>query len=101
MEKVRKDGKVAVLYSPNYGPGWYTYDYQSRDMVFDKEIIETILDGDFEKADKLGLEKYPDENRGLVHLRVYWIEEGAQFEIEEFDGSESIHVIGSREYFVA
>ena len=25
MQKVIRDGKVAVLYSPGYGAGWYTW----------------------------------------------------------------------------
>jgi hypothetical protein len=33
MEKVIRDGKVAVLYSPGYGAGWYSW---NRDQVRDQ-----------------------------------------------------------------
>ena len=32
MEKVIRDGKVAVLYSPGYGAGWSTWCYND-DLV--------------------------------------------------------------------
>ena len=34
-------------------------------------------------------------------LEIEWIEEGTKFEVEEYDGYESIHIIGSRSYNIA
>lgn len=44
MEKLEKDGKVAILYSPGFGAGWSTWNSEWADqLVFDKEIAEAIL----------------------------------------------------------
>ena len=38
---------------------------------------------------------------GADHLVVEWLPKGTQFEIEEYDGWETLHVIGSRVYMEA
>jgi len=102
MEKYIKDGKVAVLYSPGWGAGWYTWNQDYPDIIFDREIVEAVLDGDNEKARTIAERKYPQVySRGARDLQIEWLEPGTLFEIEEYDGNESIHVIGSRTYLEA
>jgi hypothetical protein len=102
MDKYIKDGKVAVLYSPGYGAGWYTWNQDHPEIVFDKDIVAAVLEGDKNKAEKITKEKYPGVyTGGADDLEISWLHPGTEFEIEEYDGNESIHIIGSRRYLVA
>jgi hypothetical protein len=103
MKKMIRKGKVAVLYSTGYGAGWYTWNYdEGTDIVFDRDIVQAVLDKDFEKAKDIASKKYPNAYLGGVYnLKVAWIDKGSEFEIDEYDGAESIHVIGSRKYLKA
>jgi len=102
MDKMIKDGKVAILYSPGFGAGWYTWNSDHPEMVFDKEIVSAILQNYKDKALSLAAVKYPEAYLGgLDGLEVMWLDEGSQFEIEEYDGSESVHLIGDKKYLLA
>ena len=35
MNKLIRDGMVAVLYSPDYGSGWYTWNQDDPEILFD------------------------------------------------------------------
>lgn len=101
-EKMRKDGNVAVLYSPGYGAGWFTWNSSHPGLVFDREIVEAVLAGDRDAAAEIAERKYPDGYfGGADDLKVMWLKEGSAFEITEYDGFESVHVIGDHEYLVA
>jgi len=103
MSKLEKDGKVAVLISPGFGAGWSTWNTEIRDaLLFDPEIAQAVLDGDKKKAASIAERKYPDGYFGGARdLTVEWLDKGTVFEVEEYDGRESLHVIGSRDYAVA
>ena len=103
MNKLEKDGKVAVIISPGFGAGWSTWNSEFRDtLLFDAEIAQAVIDGDKAKAMKLAMEKCPGlYPGGAGGLMVEWIDKGSVFEVEEYDGSESLHIIGSRDYSVA
>ena len=105
MNKLEKDGKVAVMISPGFGAGWSTWNSEFRDtLLFDAEIAQAVIDGDKAKAAQLAMEKcqglYGGAG-GAVGLMVEWIDKGSVFEVEEHDGSESLHIIGGRDYPVA
>jgi len=105
LNKVIRDGKVAVLYSPGFGAGWYTWnslrgesEEQSMSLIFDPTIVELIEkrngenrldinDKIVERAEKLLPEGYFG---GVDDLAIAWLPEGSQFTIDEYDGSESI-----------
>ena len=38
-----RDGKIAVLISPGYGAGWYSWNTEHRECIFDKDIVELVL----------------------------------------------------------
>lgn len=105
MNKIEEHGKVAVLYSPGYGAGWSSWsgDHEiAKAMCMDARIVSAFLSGGYQSAEKAALELFPDiYTGGAKDLKVEWIEKGMQFEIQEYDGSEGIHVIGSQQYFVA
>jgi hypothetical protein len=101
-EKLRRDGKVAVLYSPGFGAGWSTWNTDEPGLLFDSEIAEAVLNGNRAEALAIAGRKYPHAYLGGIEtLRVAWLNEGDQFEVEEYDGNEGIHVIGQGSYFTA
>ena len=60
MNKLEKDGKVAVMISPGFGAGWSTWNSEFRDtLLFDAEIAQAVIDGDKAKAAQLAMEKCP------------------------------------------
>lgn len=100
MEKVIRNDKVAVLYSPGYGAGWYTCNTKYPACIFHPKIVELVEQG---KRDEITSElceelfcsdKEPKDGYfytgGACDLQIEWIEEGTEFEITEYDGFESI-----------
>ena len=91
MEKVIKNGKVAILYSPGYGAGWSSWS-EDETKLYNPKFVEAIEQG------KTGVElveladiEYPDAyNGGAKDLEIEWIPIGTPFTIDEYDGSESI-----------
>jgi hypothetical protein len=104
-EKLIRGGKVAVLYSPGYGAGWYTWNEghsDARGLVFDKELVQAVLDENIDLAIEIAKRKYPDcYTGGAKDLKVAWLEEGEQFEIREYDGSERIECHGHKVWLEA
>ena len=95
MEKVIRDGKVAVLYSPGLGAGWYSWN-DSQDCLFHPEIVALV------EADKRNeiTQKLCDRlfgktfcSVGAMDLKIAWLPVGTAFSIEEFDGAESIMTV--------
>lgn len=104
MNKLEKDGLVAVLICTSYGAGWSTANApEHRDvLLFDADIVQAVLDGRWKEVSRLAHEKTPGcYAASAAYLEVCWVPRGAQFEITEYDGCESLHVIGSREYITA
>lgn len=100
MNKMIRDGRVAILLSPGYGAGWSTWNYTYPECVFDPEIVQMVLDNkpwqeiaDFAEA------KYDKDDDGLgfytggaSDLVVKWIPVGTKFRIHEYDGNESLEI---------
>ena len=107
MEKVIKDGKVAVLYSPGWDGGWYTnhkdkrllfhptlvkaievykenpsfYDTQRKNGVEDK--ITQMLKAEF-------LSNWASLRFRICSLEIKWVPVGITFTIYEYDNSEQV-----------
>lgn len=91
MEKYQRDGMVAVLYSPDYGAGWSTWNPDYPDMVWDPGMVELILEDRREEMMTYAMLKWPDAYfGGLDNLTVAWVHVGERFIVDEYDGSESI-----------
>jgi hypothetical protein len=101
MKKIERDGKIAVLVSYGYGAGWSSWspEYQET-LCMDADIVQAVLDGDKAKAVEIAQEKCGDffYGGGAEGLQVEWVEKGMKFEIQEYDGNESLHIIGERSY---
>lgn len=103
VTKLIRGDQVAVLYSPGFGAGWTTWNSDDREVLcFDHEIAQAVLDGDKARAAQIAAHKCPGAYLGGAdQLRVAWVPRGTLFEIEEYDGSETLHVIGQRDYLPA
>ena len=93
-------GQVAVLYSPGYGAGWFSWENEEG-LLFDKEIVEHVLSGNFDAAAKYAEDKYGAYAGGASQLKIAWIYPGTQFNIHEYDGSESIEYEYDKKWITA
>jgi len=93
MDKVERDGKIAVLYSPGYGAGWYSW-HNKEELIFDPVVVQMVEENRREDIPEYVKNKYPGEylyTGGAPDLRIEWVPKGNRFEIHEYDGSESFH----------
>lgn len=94
--KVVKDGKVAVLVSPDLGSGWFTANSEYPELLFHERLIEAAEQGvkDIEPVIHL---MFGEDNDictlGWKNVEVKWVKEGTRFYIEEYDGSETLLLI--------
>jgi hypothetical protein len=93
MMKLNENGNVAVLYSPGFGAGWYTWNTGSPELIFDPTIVKFVEKEKWEELKVYVELKYPEiYTGGMQDLKVEWIPEGTLFKINEYDGSESIEL---------
>jgi hypothetical protein len=91
MLKKIENGLVAVLYSPGYGAGWYSW-HDIKELLFDPKVVDMVL----EKTSAETIELYCQEVYGVHYyngasdLEVAWVPAGTEFIVEDFDGNESI-----------
>ena len=92
MQKVIRDGRVAVLYSPGWGAGWYTWNQDHPECLFDPDVVSWVEQGKQDSCPdleaKYGWEYFYDG--GAHDLVIKWIPQGVQFRIDEYDGNESV-----------
>lgn len=104
MEKFIKDGKIAVLYSPGFGAGWSTWNYETGEKcVFSPEIVQKVINGEDiteEFCEQLFGVDYVC-TLGCEKLKIKWLDPGTQFVIEEYDGSESIILLDVIQHYTA
>ena len=102
MNKLVRDGMVAVLYSPDYGSGWYTLNRNHPELFFDPAIVQLVEEDKFDELKTYVTLKYPNiYEGGMWELKVAWIPEGAMFRINEYDGDESIELKDDMDWFTA
>jgi hypothetical protein len=90
MEKVIKDGKVAVLVSNDWGSGFHTYG-APLEAIFNPQLVELIENKNYNEAMEFIEKTYPNVYAyDITGLCVEWVEEGREFYITEYDGLESI-----------
>lgn len=101
MEKVIRDGKVAVLVSHGWGAGFYTWG-APLEAIFDPKLVELVEQEKFDDAVDYVQITYPDAYAGGVReLDIVWVPEGAKFIINEYDGSESIQLMDETDWLTA
>lgn len=104
VDKVIRDGKVAVLISPGYGIGWSTsVPTKLREiLLFDKRFVEAceaqVIDIDplteVVLGDCFDFNYYSDfYSGGWCNVEIVWLDEGTQFAVLEYDGCETVALI--------
>lgn len=102
VNKLIRDDKVAVIYSPGFGAGWFTWNPDLQELIFDPEIAAMIVDDNLDKLETYITLKYPEAYLGGVStLKVKWIPVGTKFRIVEYDGSESIEIKDDLDWITA
>jgi hypothetical protein len=91
MQKKTVDGKVAVLYSPGFGAGWYSW-HDIEELLFDPKVVDMVLEKTSAETIELYCKTvYGDHYyAGSCDLEVAWVPTGTEFVIDDFDGNESI-----------
>ena len=91
MQKKTVDGKVAVLYSPDFGAGWYSW-HSVEELLFDPKVVDMVLEKTSAETIELYCKTvYGDHYyAGSCDLEVAWVPTGTEFVIDDFDGNESI-----------
>lgn len=103
MDKVVRDGKVAVLISPGFGAGWYTW-HGIEELLFDPVVVDMVENGRVSEVETYVNKKYPDEHPyfgGVEELVVKWVPQGERFRIEEYDGSEKLRLESQEKWLSA
>ena len=103
MNKVIRDGKVAVLYSPGYGAGWYSWNWNHPECVFDPNVVAMVEAGQYDQIEAYCKTAYGTELYlgGAEQLKIEWIPVGTKFRIDEYDGYESIEYGQDTDWLVA
>jgi hypothetical protein len=107
LNKVVKDGKVAVLYAPVYDHGWYTRCSDVEQLLYDPTVVSWVLAGKPESM-RPSIEVYVEikyHDDGLSHnlrqLEVSWLPIGTFFRVDDSDGWEAVYVYNASDYHVA
>jgi hypothetical protein len=102
MDKIVRDGNVAVIYSPGFGAGWSTWNQQYPEMVFDPVIVGYLESRELDKISTYVAMRYPEAYvGGLTDLTIEWVPLGSEFRIDEYDGNESIEIKDKINWFTA
>jgi hypothetical protein len=101
MDKFIRNGEVAVLFSPDYGAGWFSWG-APEEAIFDPELVEAVKAGDYAQAEVIAERKWPDTFRGGVsQLAIAWVPVGMRFRINEYDGCETVELYNPGNYITA
>lgn len=97
VEKVIRNGKVAVLVSSGYGAGWSTWadDDKAEIAMFHPTLVKAAEDGVLD-IEEIAKSLFKDEYfycGGWWGVKIEWVDKGSKFFIEEHDGSESLRSI--------
>lgn len=104
--KVVRFGKVAVVYSPQHGAGWYSW-HRIEELLFDPILVDMIERGaEPEEIEQYCKDHYDTHNQtnywgGTINLQIKWLPEGSIFRISEYDGSESIVLQDDDDWIIA
>ena len=93
MNRLIRDGRVAVLVSPGHGAGWSSWNSEHEEILFDPALVELVEQEKWDELQAFVTLKYPDIYAGgLRDLQIEWVPEGTEFVINEYDGSETLEV---------
>lgn len=93
MEKLIRDGNVAVITGSGYGENWGTHVGGSglNDALFSPRLVQAILGETNESVRSVARELFPQLCEfGAPELVVEWVPVGVRFFILEEDGKETL-----------
>lgn len=96
VNKVIREGKVAVLYSPGFGAGWSTWAGAGLQdfALYSPEIVELVEQNRHNEIKNKVKEILGDTyfcTLGAADLEIEWVPVGTAFIVSEYDGSEAIY----------
>jgi hypothetical protein len=97
MDKVIRDGKVAVLVSRGYGAGWSSWTDEVETYLFHPKLVQMVEERRHSEItpewmeQELGLDV--SYTGGTDGLEIQWVPLGTKFVIDEYDGAESLRTI--------
>ena len=94
MEKEIRRNQVAVLISPSFGAGWYSWNRSHPELLFSPKIIWMVERNRSNQID----EDWVLKNLGISGiycggakgLEIHWLPVGTAFEVKEDAGAESL-----------
>lgn len=93
MEKVIRNGKVAVIISGEEGgAGWYSW-HREEQLIFHPKIVEMVESNRHSELTQIWVSENTGINASTVgrdSLIIVWIPEGTAFTIEVDEGVEQI-----------
>jgi hypothetical protein len=93
---------VAVLYSPGYGAGWFSWNTSRPEILFDPAIVGLVEQEKWDELQAFVALKYPEIYAGgLRDLQIWWLKEGTQFQVNEYDGNEHIETRDTVDWITA
>ena len=104
--KVVRFGKVAVIYSPQHGAGWYSW-HNVIELMFDPGLVDLIeRNAESDEIEAHCKSLFPEDATvpylgGFDELVIEWIPEGSIFRIHEYDGAESIVLQDDDDWLIA
>jgi hypothetical protein len=105
MEKYKnEDGKIAVLVSGGFGAGWSTWNDHGDFLAMDKTVVEMKIRGSTEDEVQEYCNGANDDAPymgGWAGAEIEWVTEGEAFRVTEYDGSESLEIIGEIDGMIA
>lgn len=93
MEKLIRDGTVAVITGSGYGEQWGTYAtaIAMEEAIFCPRLVLAVLGESGEDVGVVSRELFPDLREFSVpRLEVVWVPVGVRFFITEEDGKETL-----------
>jgi len=94
MEKVIRDGKVAILVSGGFGAGWYSWNTNHKELLYHPKVVAMVEQNKQNEIDEEWCQKELGLSNiycgGASNLTITWLPEGTPFKIDEYDGSEGL-----------
>ena len=102
MQKKTENGLVAVLYSPGFGAGWFTW-HNIADLLFDPKVVDMVMEKNSAETIELYCKTvYGDHYYGgACDLEIAWVPAGTEFIIDEYDGAEALTLKNETKWITA
>lgn len=103
INKVVRDGMVAVLYSWGYGSGWST-EGLPPETIFHPKLVELVEEDRHHEITEELCEELFDHDcayRGSDSLDICWVPQGTKFYIDNDDGNETVYFSECDDCYIA